>query len=135
MWARNKMTGKEEGQAVATEKKRPAVLSGRLAFFPFYFHRGYVGPEGVRIGSSVCALAKAQKLAGGLTSRSGTRAAQRAARQVFNGVDSTPGDIDDWVLAVGYALNAGFPNLLKHVEAHDYKSDGGKSEREKREGC
>jgi len=44
VWARNKMTGKEEGQAVATEKKRPAVLSGRLAFFPFYFHRGYVGP-------------------------------------------------------------------------------------------
>ena len=63
-----------------------------------------------------------------------TRALQ-LSRQVFDRVNSTPGDIDDWVLAVGYALNAGFPNLLKHVEAHDYKSDGGKSEREKREGC
>jgi hypothetical protein len=41
------------------------------------------------------------KLVGGLTSRGGTRAAQGAAREVFYGVNSTPGDIDDWVLAVG----------------------------------
>src|ERR1700676_92177 len=115
--------GKRRGPGGRYGKEEASRSLRAAGLFLFYFHRGCVGPEGVRIGSSVCALAKAQKLAGGLTSRSGTRAAQRAARQVFNGVDSTPGDIDDWVLAVGYALNAGFPNLLEHVQTHDYKSD------------
>jgi hypothetical protein len=55
---------------------------------------------------------KSQKLAGGLARRGGTRTAQRAARQVFDGVNTAPRHIDYWVLAVRYALNAGFPSLL-----------------------
>jgi hypothetical protein len=117
-------------------RRRPAVLSGRLAslFYGWLFTEAVIIPKEAEWGSSVCALAKAQKLASGLPSRSGTGAAQRAARQVFDGVNATPGDIDNRVLAVCYALNAGFPNLLKHVQAHDYEGNGCKSKREKRKG-
>lgn len=84
--------------------------------------------------SSVCVTGKNQKFSGGLTGRGGTRAPQRPARQIFDGVNTTPRHIHDRVLAVGYALNASFPNLLQHIKAHDHKSDRGKAQRKQRKG-
>jgi hypothetical protein len=49
----------------------PAALSGRLAFPSLSIHRGFVHPEGGRMGSSLCvlALAKNCKLVGRLARR------------------------------------------------------------------
>lgn len=88
------------------------------------------------MGGSLCvlALAKNCKLVGGLARRGRTRTAQRSARQIFHGVNTTPRHINNWVLAVGNALNAGLPSLLKHVQAHHYKGYGCESQRKQRKG-
>ena|SRR5271163_2653797 len=112
--------GKEEGQPLSQDG---------WPFASFSIHRVFVHPEGGRTGSSLCvlALAKIVKLTGGLASRGGTRAAQRPTRQIFDGVNTAPRNIHYWMLAIRYALNACLPNLLKHVQAHNHKSDGGES--------
>jgi hypothetical protein len=127
--------GKEDAQAGAAEKEEGQPFSQGGWPFHFLLPQRLWSSWGTQAEQLCVCAGKNHKPVGGLTGRGWTWAAQRAAREVFYGVNSTPGDIDDWVLAVGYALNADFPNLLKHIQTHDYEGDGRKSQREKRKGC
>jgi hypothetical protein len=123
-------------QSSLCKRKKPTALSGRLAFFlRFYCRRNGVNPEGGRLTSSACALAKARKSKTQLARCRRAWTPKLPARRIFNCVDTLPRCHHDRVLAIGNPLHCDSPNAVQHIQASNYGSDGRKSNREERKHC
>ena len=99
-------------------RKRPAALSGRLALF-FVFLQNWFRLKEAACTTSACS-GKNCKIFNNLPRGRGSWPAQRTPCHVFHRVHSASRHIHDGMTAGCQALYASFPDLLRHVKAHNH---------------